>query len=135
MVFRFRFRPPLEQNSISGEVIYFPMAGEIENERPYLKFQGQRPLFLKLKVWPFIFDFAHHWQRMIFQRELNACRLSSSFLLFSCTMPPKRVRHPQGGSTVRKRPERRVNPLQGRNSRGRKRAGFRPVAIATKAGQ
>ena len=135
MVFRFRFCPPLKKKLISGEVIYFPMAGKIENERPYLKLQGQRPLSLKLKLWPFIFDFAHHWQRMIFQRELNACRLSSSFLLFSCTMPPKRVRHPQGGSTVRKRPERRVNPWQGRNSRGRKRAGFRPVAIATKAGQ
>ena len=37
MVFRFRFRPPLKKNPISGEVIYFPMAGEIENERPYLR--------------------------------------------------------------------------------------------------
>ena len=30
------------------------MAGEIENERPYLKFQGQRPVSLKLKVLPYV---------------------------------------------------------------------------------
>ena len=50
------------------------MAGEIENERPYLKFQGQRPLSLKLKVWSFVFDFARRWKRIHVQRNFNIFR-------------------------------------------------------------
>ena len=48
--------------------------GYIVNKWPYLKFQGQRPLSLKLKVWSFVFDFARRWKRIQFLGKLYIFR-------------------------------------------------------------
>ena len=74
MVFHFRFRPPTENMELPQKTNSFSAAGEIENERPYLKFQRQRPLSLKLKVWSFVFDFARRWKRIRFLRKFHIFR-------------------------------------------------------------